>query len=249
MTKILAIDSSTEACSIALDNNGVIVSRFQIAPRKHAELLLPMVAEVLKEAKLSLTDLDAIACCVGPGAFTGLRIAISVAQGLAYASNLPCIPISSLQILAAEAFEKTEATLCLSSIDARMQEVYFSILSKNVSILSKEEGKQNNEFNELYSEQVIASNKIEISEDLALKLQTLNINKGIVKVGSGWKEYQYNPEISLVGSINEQIQFPNAVMMLKMAKSKFDKGELLKPELLQPVYLRNNVAKKKSEQK
>lgn len=245
MSKILAIDSSTEACSIALDNEGVIVSRYQVAPRKHAELLLPMVDEVLKQAVLSLTDLDAIACCVGPGAFTGLRIAISVAQGLAYASELPCIAISSLQILAAEAFEKTKSEICLSSIDARMQEVYFSVFSKGL----------NGHVNEIHPQQVIASDKIELSQSLIKRLtenqcgEKADNAQNIVKVGSGWSDYEYGDLISSMGRANENIQFPNAEMMLNLAKLKFEGGELLKPEFLQPVYLRNNVAKKKSEQK
>jgi tRNA threonylcarbamoyladenosine biosynthesis protein TsaB len=240
MTKILAIDSSTEACSVALQNNQQIVSRFEVAPRKHAELLLPMVNSILTEADISLSDLDAIGCCVGPGAFTGLRIAISVAQGLAYASQLPCIGVSSLQILATEAFNQSDALICLASIDARMQEVYFAGFKR---------GEQGVPI-EVHSQQVIAAEKIELNSLLLTEIDTANsLSSNLIKVGTGWQDYQYSATLDSAGSHLEQIKYPNAEMMLPIALAHFQNGELLKPEFLQPVYLRNNVAKKKSQQK
>jgi len=235
MPKVLAIDSSTEACSVSLYHEGAVVSRFELAPRRHAELLLPMVDFVLSEAAISLTELNAIACCVGPGAFTGLRIAISAAQGLAYAAELPCIGISSLEILAAEAFNKTDATLCLSSIDARMQEVYFSAFIKSLDGLPEE----------IHQQQVIAAENIVLDASLKKHVKT-------VKVGTGWDEYQYSDEIESVSSDLllkfSPIKYPNAEMMLQIALQHLQDEKLLKPEFLQPVYLRNNVAKKKSQQ-
>ncbi len=240
MTRILAIDSSTEACSVALQNDGEIVSRFELAPRKHAELLLPMVDSTLTQADISLSDLDAIACCVGPGAFTGLRIAISVAQGLAYAAKLPCIGVSSLQILAAEAFYQSDALICLSSIDARMQEVYFAGFKRG------EQGVPT----EIHSQQVIAAEKIELNPLLLTEIGTTNsLTSNLIKVGTGWQEYQYSAILDSAGLYLEQVKYPNAEMMLPIALAHFQNGELLKPEFLQPVYLRNNVAKKKSQQK
>jgi len=231
MPKILAIDSSTEACSVALFNDGDVVSRFELAPRRHAELLIPMVDSVLNEADIALTDLDAIACCVGPGAFTGLRIAISVAQGLAYAAQLPCIGISSLQILAAESFNKTDSDICLASIDARMQEVYFAAFKNNGCGLPEE----------IHSQQVIAAERIELNFKIRADTKVL-------KVGTGWDEYEYPDEVESVASQQSEIRFPNAEMMLEIALQHLKKKKLLKPEFLQPVYLRNNVAKKKSQQ-
>jgi len=236
MSRILAIDSSTEACSVALYNQGEIASRYQLAPRKHAELLLPMVDSVLSEANISLTDLDAIACCVGPGAFTGLRIATSVAQGLAYAAKLPCIGISSLQILAAEAFVKSDAAFCLASIDARMQEVYFAAFKKGANGLPEE----------IHPQQVIAAENI----ILQTEIDDLIIGKQakLVKAGTGWDEYQYSEAITSLVSEPLSVKYPNAEMMLNIALQHLKDGKLLKPEFLQPVYLRNNVAKKKSQQ-
>lgn len=240
MSKILAIDSSTEACSVALLNEENIVKRFEIAPRKHAELLLPMVDSVLKEGDIALNQLDAVACCVGPGAFTGLRIAISVAQGLAYAANLPCIAISSLQTLAAEAFSQSERSICLSSIDARMQEVYFAGFKRGANDLPEE----------IHPQQVIGAENIILDPAFTTERESLVEGKSeLVKVGTGWEVYQH---AAMIESLNAQllpIKFPNAEMMLAIADDHYLKGELLKPEFLQPVYLRNDVAKKKSQQK
>jgi tRNA threonylcarbamoyladenosine biosynthesis protein TsaB len=243
MANLLIIDSSTEACSVALSYDGIIFSRFELAPRRHAELLLPMVDSVIKEAEIELNQLDAIACCVGPGAFTGLRIAISVAQGLAYATDLPCIAVSSLEILAAEAFEKTDAQYCFSSIDARMQEVYFAIFERakdNSPILTA-------------NEKVLPPLEIDLS-DFGIAQQrdaTLEhlISSRLVKAGTGWKAYQYSEAMNRLSSLPAEIVFPKASIALTIANRHFEDNKLLKPAFLQPLYLRNNVAKKKSEQK
>ena len=240
MSKILAIDSSTEACSVALINEEKIVKRFEVAPRKHAELLLPMVDSVLQKSNIALSELNAIACCVGPGAFTGLRIAISVAQGLAYAANLPCIAISSLQTLAAEAFSHNNHSICLSSIDARMQEVYFAAFKRG----------QNDLPVEIHPQQVIGAQNISLSARFETEMESFDGDKSnLVRVGTGWKVYQHSADIEFLNAQLLPIQFPNAEMMLAIADACYQKGELLKPELLQPVYLRNDVAKKKSQQK
>ncbi|MGB1311163.1 MAG: tRNA (adenosine(37)-N6)-threonylcarbamoyltransferase complex dimerization subunit type 1 TsaB, partial [Leucothrix sp.] len=129
--KILAIETATEACSAALYHDGGIISRYELAPRKHTQLILPMMDSLLAEAGLSKQALDAIAFGRGPGAFTGLRIAVGVTQGLALALDRPVIPISSL---AAMAQQVLDATVDLASamldyipaIDARMGEVYWA---------------------------------------------------------------------------------------------------------------------------
>lgn len=123
--KLLAIDTVTEACSAALLVDGEIRQRFRVDPRRHTELILPMVGELLAEAQLSLSQLDALAVDRGPGSFTGVRIGIGVAQGLAFAVDLPVYPVSSLAALALAASGETRSDTYLSLLDARMEEVYW----------------------------------------------------------------------------------------------------------------------------
>ncbi|MGH8493439.1 MAG: tRNA (adenosine(37)-N6)-threonylcarbamoyltransferase complex dimerization subunit type 1 TsaB [Moraxellaceae bacterium] len=122
--KLLALETSTEACSVALHHEGRIFSRFRHAPRLQTELLLPMIDEVLVEAGLALKDIEVLAYSRGPGAFTGVRIAAAAVQALAFARDVPVIAVSSLQTLAQSAWRVHGATRVLAVFDARMDEVY-----------------------------------------------------------------------------------------------------------------------------
>src|SRR6185503_4238342 len=119
---LLAIDTATENCSAALLCGGQLLERSELAPRRHAELILPMIDSLLAEAGLSRRSLDGIAVGRGPGAFTGVRLAISVAQGMALGLDVPVVPVSSLAALALDAPDNGAAIL--ACIDARMGEVY-----------------------------------------------------------------------------------------------------------------------------
>src|SRR6201995_911287 len=120
MTTLIAIETSTEKCSAALLHGGALIERSELAPRRHAELILPMIESLLNEAGVSRRQLDAIAVGRGPGAFTGVRLAISVAQGLALGLDLPVLPVSSLAALAQDV-PPGDASI-LATIDARMGE-------------------------------------------------------------------------------------------------------------------------------
>lgn len=122
--KLLALETSTEACSAALSLDGRVLSRFRHAPRLQTDLLLPMVDELLAESGLTLADMDALAYSRGPGAFTGVRIAAAAVQAMAFARDLPVLAVSSLQALAQGAYRVHGATRVLSVFDARMNEVY-----------------------------------------------------------------------------------------------------------------------------
>ena len=118
--RILAIDTATEACSVALWNDGTIKAHFELCPREHTQRILPMVQEILAAGDLTLTDIDALAFGRGPGSFTGVRIGIGIAQGLALGANLPMIGVSTLATMAQGAWRKSGATRVLAAIDARM---------------------------------------------------------------------------------------------------------------------------------
>ncbi|MGI8427626.1 MAG: tRNA (adenosine(37)-N6)-threonylcarbamoyltransferase complex dimerization subunit type 1 TsaB [Actinomycetota bacterium] len=126
-TRVLAIDTATEACSAAILVAGEVYERFLIAPRRHSALILPMVEEVLAEASVSLRQLDGLCFGRGPGSFTGVRIATGVIQGLALASDLPVAPVSTLAALAQGAFRPGGAECIVAALDARMGEVYLGI--------------------------------------------------------------------------------------------------------------------------
>lgn len=237
MTRILSIDASTDACSVALLNGDEITECFELAPREHARLLLPMVEKLLGNSGLKLSQLDAIACNVGPGAFTGIRIAVSVAQGLAYGASLPTISLSTLANLAASGFAKNGNKSWLCAIDARMQEIYFAAFIIGDGALPELIGR----------EQVIAPNLL----DLKMLEHSLSLEQAGL-IGSGWEAYKeiLLAKIPSSTGTNRQLfkqnSYPSAQYGLGQAKASFDQGLLLKPEALQPVYLRNNVAVKKS---
>lgn len=239
MTKLLAIDSSTEACSVALSVDGVISTQYKVAPRKHAELLLPMVNATLTQANISLSELDAIACCVGPGAFTGLRIAISMAQSLAYAVDKPCISISSLELLAAAAFKNNHKKLCLAAIDARMNEVYFGAFEQDSQDLPVS----------ISPEVVISPLEIELDSQFLMAADLASYSKELFTfAGSGWEAYDFGSSLNKIKQIPLNNVYPNAEFMISLAERAFAQDEIMNASRMRPSYLRNNVAKKKSAQ-
>ena len=216
--KLLALDTSTEACSAALYIEGVTQSRYEFAPRRHAELILPMVDQLLTEARIKLPALDAIAFGRGPGAFTGVRIATGIAQGLAFSANLPLIPVSTLATLAQSA--KDRSGFIAAVMDARMGEVYYGLY-------------QSNDIVELTGTECV------ISPD---KIIAGNLTR-CFGVGSGWANYA---DI-LRNVFREHLEgynadcYPHARDMIPLALQAFRNGDLKAPEDAAPVYLRNNV--------
>lgn len=218
--KLLAIDTSTEACSAALLIDKTTIQRYQVAPRQHAELILPMVDELLNEAGIRLQQLDALAFGRGPGAFTGIRIATGVIQGLAYAADLPIIPISSLATLAQSVASQYQYTI--PAFDARMGEVYCAVYQTNQNGLV-----------ELVTEELV------IKPD-HLPIQALPDCFGL---GSGWGTYyeqlMSRMKTSLTGT--EPAVYPAAVNMLPLALADYNQANAVSPEQASPIYLRNNV--------
>ncbi|VAW54292.1 tRNA threonylcarbamoyladenosine biosynthesis protein TsaB [hydrothermal vent metagenome] len=226
---ILAIDTATEACSAALYIDGEVSSRYQLAPREHSRLILKMIDGLLAEANVTVSNLDAIAFGRGPGSFMGLRIAAGVVQGIAFAYDIPVIPVSSLKAIALRAYEESDITQILVAIDARMDEVYWAIYKrKHLNWLL--DGK----------EQVISPDKIDLSELL------LQDEKNWVGAGTGWGSYADRllpaSRFQLHSVLPECL--PSAQGIVELAVEEFKAGNTITAAEAIPVYLRNDVAKK-----
>jgi len=228
--KILAIETATEACSAAVYCDGEIFHRYELAPRQHTQLILPMIEAVLAEANLTQSEVDAIAFGQGPGAFTGLRIAVGVAQGLALALDKPLIAISTLAAMAQQVLETqhTKTLRLLPAIDARMNEVYWgSYINQQGEVVLEGE------------EQVCPPERLLAESQCSAAV-----------FGSGWEAYhtgllEESPEWMVC---QVEAVFPSAYYVAKLAASAYQRGELVDAADAEPVYLRNNVAKKKAEQ-
>jgi len=170
MINILALETSTEACSVALYADGKITSKYDLAPQKHAVLLLPYCEELLLAANITPADLSAVAFGRGPGSFTGVRIAAAATQGIAVAHNIPVIPVSSLQILAQGAYSENQSDKVFAGIDARMGEIYFGRYELN----------KNNTIMELIGEELVA--KLE-----NLGLDKINNHRNYFRAGSAFQ--------------------------------------------------------------
>lgn len=218
--KILALDTSTEACSVALRTEGAVVERLEIGSQ-HSERILPMVQEVLAETGLVLTQLDVIAFGRGPGSFTGLRIGAGVAQGLAFGADLPVVPVSSLAALA----QGVDAPRVLAAFDARMDQVYWGAYARN------------------------ARGVVECRDEekvLALKDVPVPVDAGWVGAGSGWDQYAAILLERLAAHVREwRAQcFPLARFVAQLGADVHAQGGALAPEQALPVYLRDEVAVK-----
>ncbi len=218
MIRILAIDTATEACSAALWQDGHVLTRYQVAPRGHTELILPMVAELLAEAELKLSELDALAFGRGPGSFTGVRITLGIAQGLAFGANLPLLGVSNLQALAQGAYRLTTAERVVAAIDARMSEIYVGTYQATEGVMLAVE-----------EEQVVTPASW-------LSLPQANAALG---VGSGFVAY---PELTKrVANVCEALPFPEAQDLLPQAVAMYQAGLGVAAAEAQPVYLRDTV--------
>lgn len=214
--KLLAIDTSTEVASVALMVEKDLFCEEQGSQKTHAQLLLPMIDKLLSQADLQINQLDGIIFGRGPGSFTGLRIACSIAKGLAYAHNLELIPVSSLAAIAwaARDLQKDDTLPILAVIDARMHEMYWSYFAK---------GKLSSE------EHVNAVQEIQ-----------LNLKHPVVLAGVGIDDYWNDFSDCIKAKITAQLTlYPTAAAMIQVALQ-----EGIKPvsvALAEPVYVRNKV--------
>lgn len=220
--KLLAIDTATEMCSVALQIGDELLSRQAIAPRSHTELILPMVDEVLTQAGCTLTALDALVYDRGPGAFTGLRIGTGVVQGLALGAGLPVIEISSLAALAQEAYQLDQAQTVLACIDARKAEVYWGCYAAQHGLM-----------------QLLGEEHVGPANAVAPPMTGLCYG-----VGTGFDAYAAelaaNANVRLSGYAGQR--YPLARYLLPLAIAAWAAGKAIAPQAAQPVYLRNDVA-------
>jgi tRNA threonylcarbamoyladenosine biosynthesis protein TsaB len=226
---ILAVETATSACSVCLQFKGETFSEREIGNNVHSKALLPMVDSVMSRANANRKHLDAIAVGQGPGSFTGLRIGIGVAQGLAYAAQCPMIGVSSLTALAQQAiWQNTESDEIWAAIDARMGEIYFARFRNN-------------------------STNPEIIDDIQLlppaELPLSTWKAHVALAGNAWREYREHvistiPEEHLP---TELCELPDASAILAVAKQEYAQERWVDPRLFEPDYVRNNVAKVKGD--
>ena len=227
--KILAIDTATEACSVALNLHGAVTQRFEIAPNGHSKLVLDMAESLLKQCGLDLQQLDALAVDVGPGSFTGLRIGVGVAQGLAYGAGRKVIPVGSLEALAHGVFyeashEASQATV-LAAIDARMGQIYYGLYG-----------------NPKKKPRTLIGPALASPESLAVG-DAVGDEKTIVGAGSGWDCYAPVMQEALGGSVAKWLagRHPEAATVSRMAAAA-GLESAISPLALSAVYVRDNVA-------
>ncbi|MEZ2683532.1 tRNA (adenosine(37)-N6)-threonylcarbamoyltransferase complex dimerization subunit type 1 TsaB [Proteus vulgaris] len=225
--RILAIDTATESCSVAVWNEGVVASRFEISPREHTQKILPMVKSALEEANLTLQSLNVLAFGRGPGSFTGVRIGVGVAQGIALGAELPMIGISSLATMAEGVFRTTGIKQVLVAIDARMGEIYCAQYQRN------DEGIW-------LGEETEAVMKPEHFADALL-----STTGTWAMAGTGWQAYPELKETLPFTVVETDITLPAAQDMLPLAVTAWHEGKATRVEEAEPVYLRNEVTWKK----
>jgi len=222
-SKLLAIDTATEACSAALWTDGEIAEEFCEAPREHGRLILPMVDRLLSDAGLVLKQLDGLAFGRGPGAFTGVRIAVGVVQGLALGADLPVVGVSDLAALAQRAHRERAWRKVIACMDARMHEVYCGRFVAEGGGLVRAETE----------EAVLAPDEVPVPEDVDW-----------YGAGRGFAAYPALGE-SLAGVDAESL--PMAGDIVRLAVEEFAQGKAVSAEQALPVYLRDKVAWSKAD--
>lgn len=228
MTNILAIETSTDACSVAVYSDGETREIFEIIPRQHSQRLFPMLRELLPNGNLVDQKIDAIAYACGPGSFTGLRIAASAVQGLAFANALPAIAVSTLACQAQAALRLGAANsdeTVLSVLDARINEVYWSVYEYSNGLAKLVEGPH-----------VCAPQDIKLA----------HLPGNLVGVGGGMSYFEQLPQVlqSALQKRNEKL-LPSAADLIPLALASYAAGEWQAPAQVLPVYVREQVSWKK----
>ncbi|MDZ4080073.1 tRNA (adenosine(37)-N6)-threonylcarbamoyltransferase complex dimerization subunit type 1 TsaB [Hydrocarboniphaga sp.] len=221
--RLLAVDTATEACSVALWLDGEAVERYEVAGRTHTERLLPLVQQLLAETGVRPAQLDGLVAGIGPGSFAGVRIAVGFVKGLALALDRPVVGVSSLAMLAQGAIE-AGAERVMACIDARMSEVYWGAYERGPGGLARA----------LLPDRVMPPGAIEA--DLVASVW--------VAAGTGWGTYEalLKQRLKIEPSFIDGQALPHAAAALRLALPAFASGQALSGDELAPAYLRDRVA-------
>ena len=231
MTAILAIDTATDACSVALLRDGDVSEAFEVTPRRHNQRVFALLDQLLDGGNLRGQGIDAIAYGCGPGSFTGLRIAASVVQGLAYANRLPCVPVSTLLCQAQGAYRRGvlgEGDSVLSTLDARIGEVYWALAVIDDGLATLRAGP-------------FVSKPAEFRPPQG--------SEPLVAIGSGLAELD-----SLPSTRRGRLEFvepdalPMASDMIPLARDALERGAVQAAQDVSPLYVRDQVNWKKLNQ-
>lgn len=223
---VLAVDTATEACSASLLKDGSVTERYQIAPQKHNTLIFEMCHSIFDQAQITFDNLDALVFGRGPGAFTGVRIAASFAQAIAYAKSMPLVPISNLQTVAQSTADKHNTDAVCVAMDARMNEVYSACYQRDPQGIMQA----------ITEETVTAAHDIQIPDDFHC-----------IGAGTGWR----CANDALSAKLGERLQacdpdaLPDATTMLKIATPLIQTKSFTPANQAFPQYLRNPIAKPK----
>jgi tRNA threonylcarbamoyladenosine biosynthesis protein TsaB len=224
--KLLAFETATEACSVALYLDGEVLERFEVAPRRHAEYALPWAQALLADAGIARSQLDAIAVGRGPGAFTGVRLAVALGQGVALALDRPVLPVSTLLAIAAQ----SRGERVLASIDARMGEVYTAAFVRHGT-----------ELRAVAAETVGAPQAV-VLPDTAGGWSALGTG---FAAGGGALQAHLASQLADV----DAGALPHAADIARLGAAALARGEAIAAERLEPAYLRDNVALTLEEQR
>lgn len=220
--KLLALDTATAACSVAAWDDGEVVERFELVEHGHSERLLPLIDEVLAEVGWELSQCDALAFGRGPGSFTALRIGAGVTQGLAFAADLPVVPVSSLAALA----QGQNAPRVLAAFDARMSQIYWGAYVRNAKGLVE----------------LVGQERVSSPDDLAL-----DGDETWLGAGNGWTVYRQALQQATAGTVatSDVDLYPHAREVAILAAGPVEAGEAVAAEKAVPLYVRNDVAAKR----
>jgi tRNA threonylcarbamoyladenosine biosynthesis protein TsaB len=225
--KLLAVETATHACSVALYIDGQIQQRFEVAPQQHTKLILPMIDSLVNEAGLKPQQLDGLAFGCGPGSFTGVRIATGIIQGIAFGADLPVVPVSTLAALAQDFFNNHAENLAFTAMDARMGELFWGVYEKDSQGFAQLIG----------NEAVTPATEIIFPSHMG------------VGIGSAWAIYhaELSAELGALLQYFQSDNLPQAVAVAQLGVAGLQNNQGVAAEYAMPVYLRDKVAKKESE--